>query len=206
MKNPEKASVPEQTEGVSKEFEETIELETLEDAEDMFVVAKDRLLQVSRWHEISKSIKSQFHIVDRHGHELHRPAHTGDYIVINIPAPGSNAGEGRDWVAVDAITYDDYPDENKEQIAMRLRPVSNPMNNDGSVAHFFTDNSTSTFIIGRDHKKLTASYYGRNEKPNTDTEKLMDTVRNVAVAIGAMLGFSDIQWKGLLKGFLEEEE
>jgi len=206
MEHSEKASVPpEQTGGVSKDFEETLLLETTEDAEDMFVLAKERLLQVNSWHEVSTSFKSKFVLTDRQGHELHRSAHKGDFISIDIPAPGSNAGDGQDWVMVDLVAYDDYPDENREQIALRLRPVSNPLNNDSSVAHFFTDDATSTFIIERKQHMLVARYAGRNEKPNVDTETLTDTVRNIAVAVGAILGFSDLQWKGLLKGFLATE-
>ncbi|HRO43397.1 MAG TPA: hypothetical protein PL009_11230 [Flavipsychrobacter sp.] len=203
MENTGKASIPpDQTEGISKNFEETIEMDTLEEAQDMFVTAKDRLLNVNQWHEVSETIKSQFQIVDHQAHSINRKAHKGDFIKINIPAPGTDTGEGADWVKVDAIEYDDYPDENREVIAMRLRPASNPSNADESVAHFFTDHATSSFVIERHQKKIIARYFGRNEKPNTTTEKLTDTVRNIAVAVGAMLGFSDVQWKGMLKGFL----
>jgi hypothetical protein len=205
MENQDSAFIPpKQEEGVSKDFEETIALPDLEDAEDFFLVAKDRLLHINQWHEISTTIRSTFRIVDKHGHPLHRRAHSGDYVMIDIPAPDSSTGMGADWVMVEKIEYDDYPDDNKELIAMRLRPVSNPLNADHAVAHFFTDNASSSFIIERDHTKISAKYHGRNEKPNTDTETLADTVRNVAVAAGAILGFSDVQWKGLLKGFLSE--
>ena len=199
-----KASVPpQQKHGISKDFEEILVCETLEEAEEAFVGAKERLLQVNGWQEMSKTIKSQFQVVDEEGRELHRKAHKDDYIRIDIPAPGSKAGEGSDWVRVDALEYDDYPDDNRELIAMRLRPADNPANRDSSIAHFFSEASSSTFIIERTDKVITAKYHGRNEVPNTGTEALGDKMRNVVVAVGAMLGFSDVQWKGLLKGFLD---
>lgn len=207
MDQSEKASVPpEQNEGIKKDLEEQVSFEEIEDAEEMFVIAKERLLLVNEWDKVSEFINTKFQIVDSHGHAVHRHVHTGDYITIDIPGPGSVTGEGKDWVKVEAIEYDDYPDENKEQFAMRVRPVPNPTVSDDSVAHFFTDDATSTFIIERDHNMVITSYHGRNEKLNTETGKLVDKIRNTVVGISAILGFSDAQWAGLIKGFLKVEE
>jgi hypothetical protein len=207
MDKPEKASVPpEQNEGIKKDLEEQVSFDKMDDAEDMFVLVKERLLHVNDWHEVSESANTKFQIIDAHGHPVYRHAHKGDLISIDIPGPSSAAGNGKDWVKVEAIEYDDYPDDNKESLAMRLRPIPNPLAKDGSVAHFFTDDATSTFVIERDHNTLVARYYGRNEKPNLDTEKLVDKVRNTVVGVSAILGFSDAQWKGLLKGFLKTED
>jgi hypothetical protein len=207
MEDSGKASVPpKQVEGIKKDLEETTSFETIEDAEDMFVVAKKRLLHVNDWHSISESLKSRFQLTDHHGAPVSRSVHHGDLISIEIPAPATDTGEGKDWVVVEALEYDDYPDENREVIAMRLRPVPDPRTKDESVAHFFSDKSTSTFVIERDQKKITARYHGRNEKPNIETEGIVDKIRNAAVSLGALLGFSDVQWKGLLQGLIKEEE
>ena len=93
MEDSEKASVPpEQVEGIKKDLEESVSFDTLEDAEDMFVLAKQRLLHVNDWHRVSQTIKSGFRLVDDHGHPLHRSAHRGDLICIDIPGPGSPTG------------------------------------------------------------------------------------------------------------------
>lgn len=34
---------------------------------------------------------------------------------------------------------------------------------------------------------------------------MQDKIRNAVVAAGAILGLSEIQWKSLLKGFLQKE-
>ena len=207
MGQSEQASIPpEQNEGIKKDLEEQVSFERVEDAEDMFVIAKERLLNVNDWHIVSESVDSKFQIVDAEGQPIQRHVHKDDIISIDIPGPSSVQGHGKDWVKAEAIEYDDYPDEQREVMALRLRPIPNPLEDDGSVAHFFTENATSTFVIERDHSTLTAKYYGRNEQPNLDTTKLADKVRNTVVGVSAMLGLSDVQWKGLLKGFIKTEE
>ena len=206
MDHSEKASIPpEQNEGIKKDIEEHVSFEDLEDAEEMFVIAKERLLSINDWHKVSETIKARFQIIDHQGHPVHRHVHKGDIISIDIPGPGTIAGEGKDWVEAEAIEYDDFPDNQRESIALRLRPVPNPTASDKSVAHFFTEAATSTFIIERKGNTVTARYHGRNEKPNTKTDNLIDKVRNALVGVSAILGFSDIQWDGLLQGFLKEE-
>ena len=53
---------------------------------------------------------------------------------------------------------------------------------------------------------ITAGVYGRNEVPNTKSEAVMDKVRNAAVALGAILGASRVQWESLVHGILMDCE
>jgi hypothetical protein len=207
MDQPEKASVPpEQTTGFQKDLKEEVSFETVEDAEDMFVIAKERLLEVNEWKEISESINTEFQLVDPHGHPHKRHVRKGDFIRINIPGPDNETRGGDDWVHVEALEYDDYPDESIECIAIRLRPAKNPQSHDTETAHFFDDASTSTFVIERIRNIVEARYHGRNEKLNTGAETFTGKVRNAAVGMTALLGFSDVQWKGLLTGFLKIDD
>jgi hypothetical protein len=73
------------------------------------------------------------------------------------------------------------------------------------VAHFFDEQSSSSFVVKREGKKITGGIYGRNEKPNTDTEKLVDKIRNIAVAGGAISGLSKLQWKSLVNGLVKTD-
>lgn len=196
---------PEQYTGISKNLEYSIQLETQEDAEEMFVIAKQRLLDINKWVEVAATPSGTFTLTDKNGNELNRSAHKDDYVKINIGAPGPLAGNGRDWVHIEKIEYDDDPDANHEQISMQLRPVAAPNTTDQTVAHFFDDTATSTFIIERRHTKLKAFYKGRNEKPNTNAESFIDKARNLVVAASAILGLSDAQWNNLIKGFLKIE-
>ena len=86
MEDSQKASIPpEQHEGAQKDLSEEINCDRIEDAEELFVIAKDRLLDINEWHEITTSIKTRFQLVDKRGHPLQRHVHKGDFIVINIP-------------------------------------------------------------------------------------------------------------------------
>ena len=198
--------IPDQRHGAKKDLKHSFTAESVDDAEEFFIIAKDRLLDVNKWDKTADSASATFCLTDHQGRELHRKAHKDDYIRINIPGPGAETGGGYDWVRIEAIVYDDYPDENSESIVMQVRPAQSPVDGHPSVAHFFTDEATSTFDIERHGKMLIARYYGRNEIPNTDTESVTDTIRNTAVAAGAMLGLSEVQWGGLLRGFISFDE
>ncbi len=195
--------VPEQVYGASKDFKRQVIMETQEDAEDMFLLAKERLLNVNEWKKLIDGTSAEFQLTDINGTPLNRNAHVGDDICIDIPGPGNVAGNSKDWVKVEEIVYDDYPDENGEMISIRLRPISAPVNKNESTAHFFKDTATSTIQIKRWGKIVAAYYYGRNEVPNTQTDNVLDTVRNIAVAATAIAAFSSIQWTNLLEGLLK---
>jgi hypothetical protein len=48
--------------------------------------------------------------------------------------------------------------------------------------------------------------HGRNEKPNTNSDAVADKIRNTLVGLGAIAGFSKIQWKNLVKGLIHTAE
>jgi len=196
--------VPEQKGGVQKNIRHDVVLDSIDDAEELFVIAKDRLLNVSQWQQTAASASAEFQLTDKYGNELGRPAHSNDLIRIKIPAPGTDTGDGYDWVHIEAITYDDYPDQEYETFAMRVRPTTNPKTSGDETAHFFSDAATSTFVIERRARHVIALYHGRNEIPNTGPD-LPDTARNVTVSLGAWLLGSDAQWMSLIKGFLDHD-
>ena len=198
--------IPEQEHGAAKDIKKQIVMETLDDAEDMFLLAKERLLSVNDWKKMIDGNSAHFQLSDTHGEPLHRHAHLGDYIKIDLPGPGSIAGKNKDWVKIEAIAYDDYPDENGESILLQLRPVAAPNTDNEHTAHFLKDEATSTIQIKRWGKIVAAYYYGRNEIPNTDTGNVLDTVRNLAVATTSILALSSVQWTNLLESLLKTDE
>ncbi len=163
--------VPEHFQGAEKNIEHTIITGTTEDAEDGFVDAKERLLDVNNW-SMYTGPDIHFELADAHDKLLNRKAHKGDFIKMEAPdvAPAV--------VGVEAIEYDDYPDEGRETFAIRLKPgINNPETNVDQ------HNATATIVIDRRHKKLTASYHGRNEA-------------------GAWFSLSDELLSDLVKGFV----
>lgn len=206
MSDPKDKIIPPQEEGGEKNIEETVKTVDENDARKLFFVARNRLLDINRWHELAGSATANFMLVGPDGQPAHRTAENGDFFKIDIPGPGSSEGNGADWVQVEAI--EDKSDANGayECIAMRVRPAHNPENKSKDVAHFFNDHATSSFIVERRGSEVTAAVYGRNEVANTESENVVDKVRNAIIGTTAKAGASDIQWKALVKGLVETQE
>ena len=200
----EKKIVPGHEHGVDTDTESSVTFEKEEDAKKHFGVARERLLNVSQWREISKAGPSDFQIVDNAGNEVTRPVKEGDYFKIDIQAPGSDSGDGYDWVHIVQILDEKAPERGFELTAMKVKPSKNPLKKDENTSHFFDDQASSTFVVKREGLKITAVVHGRNESPNTETENLADKIRNAVIALGAMLGFSKAQWKSLVEGIVEK--
>ena len=143
--------VPDHIHGAEKNIEHTIVTGTTEDAEDGFVDAKERLLDVNNWSNYSGA-GIGFVLTDAHDKPLNRKAHKGDLIKIETPVSAPEV------VAIEAIEYDDYPDDGRETFAIRLKPGTN---NPGTNVD--QHNATATIVIERRNKRLNASYHGRNE-------------------------------------------
>lgn len=193
--------VPPQQEGGQTNTEAVEVLPTESDAREFFGVVKNRLLNVNSWHDYAGKGTAEFQLTDARGQEVERTARKGDHFKIDIPGPGSVAGEGYDWVQIEEIA--EVHNEEGDSIAIRVRPATDPQNDKPGVAHFFTSEATSNFVVTRKGAEVKAAVYGRNEKPNTEAEAVVDKVRNTAVATGATSGFSNIQWKSLVTGLLQ---
>ena len=195
--------IPEQKSGAESDTAEEVTLNSVEEAIAHFKIVKNRLLNVSEWHSVSGKASADFTLTDYHGNAVNRLAREGDFFKIKISAPQNETGEGFDWVQIKSIE-ESSTSENSELLAIKVKPASNPTNSDPETAHFFNDEASSTFLVKREYKTITAEVHGRNEKPNTDAS-LSDSIRNVFVALGAMLGFSKVQWKSLVLGLIKTE-
>lgn len=171
--------VPEQMKGTEKNLQSYITALTVEDAEDMFVEAKDKMLDINNWKK-ENSFFSSFILTDSHGKEVHRHAHAGDFIRIANAAGASLYN----WIHVDAIEYDDYPDINTETIALRIHPSKEPRIKDEEEAYLINSAVSSTIVIERLDRRLTSLYHGRNE--------IIDGTGNQA----------DEVWQSLINSFL----
>lgn len=188
--------VPTQREGSEKDITHSITARSAEDAEDWFVDAKERLMAVNNWQKWSAMTSAGFRLTDSHGSVVNRRARKGDHIRIDLPGQVTGLESGFEWVTIEAIEYDDYPDISAETFAIRLGPSGNPVNHGDTDLHNFpAGDATSTFVIERRGKRLSATYHGRNEVEDTDG--------HVRVASIAWLGLSDTQCAALVKGFVE---
>ncbi|MGN6476450.1 MAG: hypothetical protein ACTHKV_04440 [Flavipsychrobacter sp.] len=85
----------------------------IDDAEDLFLLAKDRLLDINDW----RNNDAGFILTDHHKQKLHRNAHSGDFIKI---------GSSDKWLIINKIQYDDYPDVNGESLTIFLSYTDDP--------------------------------------------------------------------------------
>lgn len=195
---------PKQKEGASSDIKKVITLSSIQEAKVHFEIVKQRLLNISNWYKISKGSSADFTLTDSDGKEVFRNAVKGDHFMIKIPAPGPVTGDGFDWVKIQSITNETAHDS--EFLSIMVKPSKNPTSDKDVPAHFFSAKASSTFIVSRKGKTISAEIHGRNENPNIKNVSIADTIRNTIVALGAMLGLSDIQWKALAKGLISKEE
>lgn len=198
-----KPIIPEQEQGASTDIETCVDTHSAEKAHQLFVEASKRLLDVNNWHNLCGAVTATFQLTDANGRQANRDAQVNDHFKIDIPGPGSNTGDGFDWVKIEAI--ENHSDGQNETTGIRVRPATNPLNSNEDVAHFFSEEATSSFVVKRVGNTICAEVHGRNEKPNTAAEAIVDKTRNAMIALGAMLGFSAGQWKSLVNGILDKK-
>ncbi len=145
--------VPHNYDGEQTDIVYGITTEFVEDAEDLFVDAKDRLLEVNKWAVFAGFSSLSFALADGQGHMLKRRLHRHDHIIISSPGEGT-----ADRFTVDALEYDDYPDDDYETFAVRMHISGH----DPEVS------KTSTMVIARHGKNLSATYHGRNKSDMRD--------------------------------------
>jgi hypothetical protein len=196
--------IPANVEGKKNDLDSSVTLPDREQAIKCYKRACKRLLNPVEWHEISGPLSAEVKLCDSKGEELKRLAKVNDLFCIDIPGPGPAAGKGYDWVTVEAIEDETNPGNQEESLSMRLRPCPAPGKEKNEPAHFFHEGATSSFIINRKGNVVIASYHGRNELPNINTDSTADNLRNGVVASGALLALSEVQWAALLKGLLQE--
>lgn len=195
--------VPPQEEGGSSDTIASCPCMDVRRARSFFKTVKDRMLNVNEWGKIAGPSSADFKLCDEKGNEVNRQPKPKDHFKIDVPGPGPVTGDGYDWVQIETI--EEKSADEGEMIAITVRPATNPANENNDVAHFFSDAATSSFIIERKEKIVSAGVFGRNEKPNTGAEKIIDKARNSAMAIAAVTAFSKIQWKGLVEGLIKED-
>ena len=196
-------TLPIQYEGVKKDVFHSRAFKNKTDAQACYQQAKVRLLDINNWGEISGVGSAEFQLTDDLGNNIVGKAHIGNYIKIDLPAPKLHKSKSCDWVLIEKIDEEANPGKDLEEIILTVRPTQQPFDDTNATTHFFDSDTTSSYLIKRMGKTVTASEHGRNEIVNLKNNNVIDKVRNFFVAIGAMLGLSDVHWKKLLIGLLK---
>jgi len=193
-------TIPKKEDGGNINAESTAWLNDLASAKSLFEIARNRLLDVNNWKNLAGKSMAEFQLTDQSGTEIEGLAKEGLFFRIDIPGPGTKAGEGYDWVLVEKI--ESYQSENIESIGIKVRPAPCPLTNKKEVAHFYSAQTTSTFTVTRENMVVTAAVYDRNTKINTDSGKLLDKLRNVLTGTAGIVAVSKIQWEMLTDGLI----
>jgi hypothetical protein len=103
-------------------MEQCFSTKTVEDAEDSFVDAKERLLDVNHWGRYCSAPGVTFSLSDGHNRPVSRRARGGDHIKLSIP------GSEVCCLIIESLEYDDYPDLGMEAFTLRLKPCQHSKN------------------------------------------------------------------------------
>jgi hypothetical protein len=192
--------IPEQKTGIAIETSADVVAKTNHEAVELFKMAVSRLQQINEWDKIANGISATFTIVNEKGEKLMRSPEKGDYFKIDIPGPGTKSGYGFDWVRLEEIIETDNGDT--ESYGFRVRPSGNPSENSTETAHFYSPESTSTFLITRNYNAVSAKVFDRNTKPNQEAKPTVDKIRDAVVGVAGLVGLSKLQWKSLVEGLV----
>jgi hypothetical protein len=195
--------LPLQETGRQTDFTHEQKFESIDDAHHAFQIAAGRLLSVNNWQIYADPGSSKFMLCNNQGKELDLMAEEGLFFSIDFPAPGSDAGDGLDWVIIERLASEGSSHTAEEYVLMTVRPVVDPRKQNLEIAHFFNDIATSTFVIRRDGLMLSAGVHGRNETPNNDNVDLHDKLRNTTIALMTRVGLSGPQWQKLVNGLID---
>ena len=195
--------IPPQHTGKEIEAEASVALAADAEATNLYQTAKQRLLQVNQWHQVAGLLSATFQLTDESGTAINKEAQQGNYIRVDVPGPGSKAGDGYDWGLIEE--WKEVAFENIQSIGFRVRPAANPTKASAQIAHFYDKEATSNFIITREGSTITASIIDRNIKPNEDAQSLADKIRHTVAGMAALGAFSKIQWQQLAEGLVKTE-
>lgn len=170
-------------------------------ASEKFNILKERFFSINRWKSYSGGPLADFRLYNSNGNAIEQMPEIGDFIRIDIPGPGETESKGYDWVEIIYISHKET--DESESYIMTCKPSKTPgITANQHIAHFYSNAATSTFMIQKRGRTIKSGIYGRNEKPNLNA-RFIDTIRNVLIALGGMMGFSKIQWKSLTEGLLD---
>jgi hypothetical protein len=198
--------LPPQQTGRQTDFTHEQKYDALEAAHQAFQAAAGRMLSVNNWHDYAGAGSAKFTLCNNQGEEVEVMAKEGFFISIDLPGPGPDAGDGVEWVLIEKLASEGGANTAEEYVLMTVRPAADPRKAAAEIAHFYTDESTSTFIVRRDGMLVSAGAHGRNESPNNETVDLHDKIRNTAIALMARVGLSGVQWQKLVNGLIEYQE
>ncbi|SDG39093.1 hypothetical protein [Epilithonimonas hungarica] len=167
-----------------------------------FEILKERFFSINHWKDYCGKGSADFRLFDSGGSYIERIPQKGDFMRIDIPGPGDIEAKGYDWVEI--VLVDDHcSDDELERYLICCRPSKIPGSNTDHIAHFYSRESSSTFVISRGHDFIKTAVYGRNEIPNYKKTGFWGRIRNFLISTGGYTRITKMQWKSYTDGLLD---
>lgn len=163
---------------------------------------KKRFFDINNWQKYGGIGTAEFKLYDSVGKQVSRNPIRGDYMRIKIPGPHRNGHIAYDWVCITNISSEFLNWEN-ELCLITCKPSSSPLDKNPDIKHFYSCDSSNTFIISKIKNHIKVGVYGRNEIPNLPQKGLFNKIRNFFVSLGGTGGVVKFQWKRLAEGLLK---
>ncbi len=182
-----------------KEFDEQKTYASEAEARRAYQTAHTRLLHPQQWESLTHNLGARFEPLTSDHTVISGPVTSGNCLKIMLPIPGDPS---RDWVRIEAL--EERATDSEQIVGLRVRPTEDLEEASHRTAHFFSKDATSTWVLHRHGKTVSAYYYGRGEVRNEEAQSFWKKLRDTVVAWAGVAGFSDLQWKGLLAALLPE--
>lgn len=176
-------------------MEFSIDIHDIYDARDLFLLAKDRLLDINDWNELFSGNEFNITLTNSKGQKLHRDARVDD--LLHIIATNHLGNHSDMWVAISKIQYDFFPDIRSESISMLLETTHSPSGNGiGDINH-----QSETILIKREEHIITAHCNAGNELPGPDADTPNVYINN-SIELHPVLNIPIKHIQQLLKGLI----
>jgi len=203
MKTKDIPGIPPQIEGAFHDTESQKDFPDPEIASQKYAQLKKRFLDLNSWKEYCGETSTDFKLYNSTGEHIDRPPKVGDFVKIDIPGPGNFQTKGYDWVEIIKVSDEFSKNDEIESLLMICQPSKPPNSNVDYIAHFYAQESASSFRIAKGKNFIRAEIYGRNEKPNFSNVGFLNKIRNFLISIGGFAKVTKIQWKCLADGMLD---
>lgn len=189
--------IPLQVKGQFHDTESIQKFDNAQETELKYNILKERFFDINKWGTYSKENIAEFTLCDSTAKSVDRLPIIGDYIKILLSEVQNPERNNYQWVRIDMIDK-----TNPNSIMIQCRPSKLPGDQfAGNTVHFHSGGTTSTFIISKGNDYIKMAIYGRNEKPNQNTD-VISSIKNMFIAFKGVVGSSKIQWKLLTDGMV----
>lgn len=182
--------------------EETVNAGSRNKAIDLFMMVRERLLDVNNWHVYGGMHNPVFSLTNYKNEKITRSPQVADIIRIDFSGTGPRSGKVYGWVRVETLheLYNQQRDE--DYCGFRLRFAPEPDSPRDPKLYAMIKDVTISFIVQRLGNTVTVAEKGSLYKNNQDGPGRQDVNKNQVIDPMALLGLNEAQSKQLVKGLL----